>query len=103
MWVEKQGRGAFPYNATHGGIVLKRLDHKSGDILFPVLFSLSLTVCISTAPCLEDMVDGYVLLHVYPSQVQVLKKPRIMKAEVMITDIAFPCLAAGHLQEGSWG
>lgn len=66
MWVEKQGRGAFLYNATHGGIVLKWLDHKSGDILFPVLFffSLSLTVCISTTPCLEDMVDGYVLLHV---------------------------------------
>ena len=49
------------------------------------------------------MVDGYVLLHVYPSQVQVLRKPRIMKAEVMSMDIAFPCLAAGHLQEGSWG
>lgn len=32
-----------------------------------------------------------------------LKKPRIMKAEVMSTDIAFPCLAAGYLQEGSWG
>lgn len=26
-----------------------------------------------------------------------------MKAKVMSIDIAFPCLVAGHLQEGSWG
>lgn len=46
------------------------------------------------------MEDGCVLLHVQPSQGQVLKKKeqsQIVKAEVMSTDIAFSCLAAGHL------
>lgn len=51
------------------------------------------------------MEDGCVLLHVQPSHRQVLEKKeqsRIVKAEVVSTDIAFPCLAAGHLKGGSW-